>query len=79
MNDKNKSNTKVGTTSPWEKDREIAQKVSKNVVPTIPGAFIREKKRRGLSSYQLVKSYRVGDKIVQKVLVHYGVRPPRRR
>ena len=79
MSDKKGSAPKVGTTSPWERDREIARKVPKNVVPNIPGAFIRAKKRRGLVSYQLVKSYRVGEKIVQKVLVHYGVRPPRRR
>ena len=67
----------LGTTSAWERDREIARKSPKNVVVSIPGAFVRTHKIGGLIYYQLVKSYRVGDKIKQKLLVHYGVRPPR--
>ena len=79
MSNRKYNEPKVGTTLPWERDREIAQKVPKNVVPNIRGAIVRTKKRRGLVTYQLVKSYRTGEKIVQKVLVYYGVRPPRRR
>jgi len=77
MNDTKDKATKLGTTLPWEKDREIAQKSPKTVVPNIPGAFLREKRIKGLVYYQLVKSYRIGEKIAQKVLVHYGLRPPR--
>jgi len=67
----------LGTTSPWERDKEIAQNTPKNVMPNIPGAFIRQKKVGLLVYYQLVKSYRRGEKIKQKVLRHYGLRPPR--
>ena len=77
MNDSTDKTTKLTTTSPWERDREIARKSPKNVVVSIPGAFVRTHKIGGLIYYQLVKSYRVGDKIKQKLLVHYGVRPPR--
>lgn len=77
MDEPKDKQVKLGTTSPWEKDRETARKSPESVVPNIQGAFIREKKIKGLVYYQLVKSYRVGEKIVQKVLRHYGVRPPR--
>ena len=77
IDDKPKPLEKLGTTSPWERDKKIARNTPRNVVPSIPGAFIREKKVGGLVYYQLVKSYRVGEKIVQKVLRHYGLRPPR--
>ena len=60
-------------------DKETAQKSPENVMPTIPGAFIRTKKINGRHYYSLVKSYRQGEEIYQVQLRYYGLRPPRRR
>jgi len=74
---KNTRELKVGTTLPWDRDREIAQKTSENVMPNIPGAYIREKRRGKLVYYYLVKTYRTPEGLKQKTLRYYGVRPPR--
>ena len=41
---------KVGTISTWEIDRETAHKTPDNIMPTIPGAYIRTK-RKGKRHY----------------------------
>jgi len=62
---------KLGTKANFEYNKAIAQKAPKGVVPKIRGAYVREKKIGRFHYKYLVKSYRIGHKIQQKVLIRY--------
>lgn len=68
---------KVGMQLALAHDREIAHNTPKNIMPNIPGAYLRYK-RRGIRFYFfLVKSYWQNGHSWQKVLRYYGTTPPR--
>ena len=69
---------KLVITPAIRRDRETAQKAPINVMPKIPGAFVKRKKDRGRVYYSLVKSYRQGEEIYQVTLKYYGINLPRR-
>lgn len=70
---------KLGINLALEKDKEIANKTAKNLMPKIDGAYIRYKKINGKFYYYLVKTYWDNGKRFQKVLRYYGVNCPRKR
>lgn len=63
----------------FAQDREIAQNTPENVMPNIPGAYIRWKKVRGRPYAYLVKTYWINGKRVQETLRYYGTKAPRKR
>ena len=63
----------------YDQDRELAQNTPENVMPNIPGAYIRWKKVRGRPYAYLVKTYYIDGKRKQKTLRYYGTKAPRKR
>ena len=76
---KNRNRPKLVITPAITRDREIAQKAPINVMPKIPGAFVKRKIVKGRVYYSLVKSYRQGAEIYQVTLKYYGTSLPRRQ
>ena len=70
---------KLGPTLRWWRDSDIAHQTPKNVMPNIPGAYIRWKKIRNRPYAYLVKTYYIDGKRKQKTLRYYGTKAPRRK
>jgi hypothetical protein len=68
---------KLGINLEVERDRELARKVPENVMPRIPGGYMRWKKQGIRFYYSYVKTYWWQGKRLQKVLRYYGTKPPR--